>query len=393
MILYMKIISFIFVFASLIGVFSTVHANEKLSDLPDIVALDINTFVSQSTVVEKIFADDTELNFKVQIPASFRERDASTLKTHIKDGTLYGDVYRADGAVVQDVYPYFQVQSIELQRAISAKNWLISNILQRGETLRAIESDDRGDWFEALYVRLDRLGNTEIIRSKGRLHGKRLVIAEYAIPILLWDTIERDVQTYVIKSFELLTKEARGTPEAMRSYSFLDSFSMMYPASWRITKENSDLENQIDLSFESAEETNVIFANINLSLISDQSLRDRLDRSRYPVDMPKLVQAQKDKVQRSGFLIDPVIERKEYKLAFNHELQITEVYPLHRKLSDYVTHRKAPITHEFWITAIKGSPDVGKNYVLSMVAPARNVSMHEWALAAKAYELIIESLR
>jgi len=367
------------------------HADEKLAELPDVISLDINTFVSQSLKIEKKFIDE-ELNFNVQIPKDFRERDFSKMKISEKDEFLYGNIYRSDGVVVQDVRPYFQVKSIELQRYISAKNWLIHNMLTDGGTLRGIDSDEKGDKFEALYVRLDRLGNTEVVRARGQLHGRRLVLAEYVVPLLLWDA-QRDIQTYVIKSFEFVTKNPGGTIEPMRSYSFFDSFSMSYPASWRLTKENADLENQVDLSFLSAGETKFIFAYIDLSLISDQSLLDPADRSRYPVDMPGIVAKRKQKVDDMGFLIDPVMERKQYNLGFKTELQITEVYPLHRKISDYVTHRKAPITHEFWITAIKGSPEIGKNYVISMVAPARNESMYEWALSAKTYELMIESLR
>lgn len=371
---------------------SAALAEDKLMPLPEIQSLDINTFVSQANEIEKTYEKDGDIGFKVQIPNSFVERSEDKLKTYLKDGYLYGDIYRADGPMVQDVYPYFQVKSVELQREISAKNWLISNILANGDTLRAIESDEKGHEFEALYVRLDRLGNTEVVRAKGKLHGARLMLAEYVVPIMVWES-QKDYQTYAIKSFELLNNDPSGTVEPRHSFSFLDSFSMVYPASWRIKREDTDIENQIDLVFESAEETNIIFANIEITLIADQSLKDKLDRSRYPVDMPLLVKEKKQKISNMGFLIDPVIEQKNYDLTFGHQLQITEAYPLHRKITDYVTHRKSPVTHEFWITAIKGDPDVGKNYIVSMIAPARNESMYEWALAAKAYEIMIESLR
>jgi hypothetical protein len=87
------------------------------------------------------------------------------------------------------------------------------------------------------------------------------------------------------------------------------------------------------------------------------------------------------------------MERREYDVAVPYALQLTEVYPLRRKLSDYQTHRQAPISHEFWITVIKGSEETGKNYIISMLIPARKDNIDQWSYAVKAYELILESIR
>lgn len=387
----MRLLKPVLLFVAFLAAFPA-FAQDKLQKLPDVQTLDISTFVAQSKEIERRYENDDEIGFKVQLPSSFVERGFENLKTYEADGRLYGEIARYDGPVVRDIRPHFSVQSIELRRAISAKNWLISNILARGDTLRAIESDEKGNNFEALYVRLDLLGNTEVVRAKGYLHGSRIILAEYVVPGMLWDD-QSDTQTYAIKSFELLNKNPKGTPEPMLSYSFLESFSMQYPASWRIKSENKESENQIDIVFETAEDTKIVFANIHVTLIADQSLKDPLDRSRYPVDLPGLVNARKQAILNKDFLIDPVIERLKYDLSFEHELQITEAYPLHRKITDYVTHRKSPITHEFWITAIKGTEETGKNFIVSMIAPSRNESMYEWALAAKAYEIIVENLR
>jgi hypothetical protein len=75
------------------------------------------------------------------------------------------------------------------------------------------------------------------------------------------------------------------------------------------------------------------------------------------------------------------------------KLQVTEVYPLRKKLTDYVTHREAPVSKEFWVTVVKGTDESGKSYILSMVLPSRDKDLDNWALGTKAYELMIESIR
>lgn len=361
--------------------------------LPDIQSLPIETFVSQSDKIEKEIEDDPYIKFDVQLPKTFVERDYDVLKHYERNGRVYGEVYRKDGVVVQDVRPYFSVRTTEISRPISAKNWFVVNLLAKGHTLRGIQSDVKGDEFEALYVRFDELDNTEIVRVKGYLRGARIITAEYVLPTLLWNE-QRDMQTYAIKSFELKGVFDNQQVEPLMSYTHLESFSMKYPQSWRLESDQKDLENQIDLFFRTADDLRVVFADIHLTLVADQSLKDPIDRSRYPTNLPQIIKARKDGVIESGFMIGDVMERRTYDLAFKPLMQVTEIYPLRKKLTDYVSHRQAPVSRELWITVIKGTKDDGKNYVLTMTAPSRTgASVQNWSLAAKAYEIMVESIR
>ena len=368
------------------------HASNKLQPLPDVQSLDIQTFVSQSAEINKTFDEDPYLNFKVQIPKAFTEQNESVLKNYMKDGRLYGEVYRANGPIVEDVYPYFSVKTYPLERAISAKNWLISNVLKSSQTLRSIESKDKGSEFEALIVRFDELGNTEVVRSKGYLKGARIIVAEYVVPVMLWNE-QRDYQTYAIKSFELTGVADNQSVENMLSYIYMESFSMKYPETWRMTAENKNDENRLDVSFITADALKVPFATIDVTLVADQSIKDLVDRSRYVTNLPQIIEARKKAVLDTDMVIGDVMERRTYDLSFTPDLQITEIYPLRKKLTDYVTHKQAPVSREFWITVIKGSAESGKNYVVSMVAPARGESIDNWAIAAKSYEMMVESLQ
>jgi len=113
----------------------------------------------------------------------------------------------------------------------------------------------------------------------------------------------------------------------------------------------------------------------------------------YPTHIPNIINERKGNILAQGFLIGDVMERLSFDLGIESQLQVTEVYPLRKKLTDYVTHREAPISHEFWITAIKGTEESGKSYIVSMMVPSRQDNLDNWALATKAYQEMIESIR
>lgn len=361
--------------------------------LPEIQSMPMETYAAQSEEVKKEFREDPYLAFNVQLPKNLTEQAFDTLKNRMEEDRLYGEVFRKYGEAVQDVRPYFSVQTYKPDRLISAKNWFVTRLLENGQTLKGLSSDKKGDSFEGFYIRIDHLNNTEIVRAKGYLKGPRIVLAEYVVPILLWDR-DRDIQAYAIKSFELKGMADNTLPEPLMSYSFLESFSMQYPQSWRLDADQKTAENRIDLSFFTADDMRVVYGNIDLTLVADQSLKDPIDRSRYPTNIPQIIKERRQQIIDKGYLIDDVMERRQYDLAIDSKLQVTEVYPLRKKLTDYVTHRKAPVTRELWITVIKGTEETGKNYIVSMVLPSRiGASSYKWATGAKAYETILESIR
>jgi hypothetical protein len=361
--------------------------------LPEIGSMTLETYVSQSEKISKDFDNDIYLSFEVDLPKNLVERDFSVLKNREAGGRLYGEIYRKDSPALEDVRAYFSVRSFQLSRMISAKNWFVTWVMQNGYTLRGLESDKKGDNFEAFYVRLDDLGRTEIVRTKGFLRGPRIIMAEYVLPRLMWPD-QKDVQIFAIKSFDLENINDNETAENLMSYVHMESFSMKYPQSWRLESDSTDLENQIDISFLTADDLRVVFATIDVTLTADQSLKDPIDRSRYPTNVTQIIKKRKDAVIAQEFLIGDVMERRQYDLSVDFVLQTTEIYPLRRKLTDYVTHRQAPVSREFWITVIKGTEETGKNYIVSMIAPSRvGASAKNWAIAAKAYEVMIESMR
>ncbi len=350
-------------------------------------------FVQNSQLIEKTYDSEVLMGFKVRLPNDFIIKSDDELKNTSGDDHIYGELFHAYGATIYDLRPYFTVQSIELDRSISAENWLKSNALKNNWTIKSTESFDNGDRFEAFYTRIDRFKREETIKALGFLHQKRLALVEYVVPTQLF---ERDIdkQTESIKSFEFLNEFPVELPEKVIEYGFLDSFSMRYPQSWKLTRKTENTINRHDLSFKTTDINGFLFGEIDVSLISRNSLKDRVDKTSYPTNLPDVVKARRSAIEDNGYTIDPLMERRDITLTYQSDVNVTEVYPLRRKQSDiFVNDKENSVVQEFWMTAIKTPKDNGKNYIVTMLAPSRDIDFYQWALAVKSYEMMVQSLR
>lgn len=384
-------------FAVLLICFSTsltANANSKLEALPEVSTLDINDFVKNSSLVTKAFENDPSLDFQIQVPKSFSILSDDKLKNVNKNDVIYGEIFAAYGASSGDLRPYLKVHSMELERLISAKNWIVTKSLEWGYTLRGIRAeDDEGNAVDAFYIRLDTNGNTEIVRARAFLHQNRLILVEFVLPVSLWEQ-GRDTQIYTVQSFEFKNTFVISSPEPMANFSYLDNFYFEYPESWRLLRRDVDNVNSVDVTLKTSDANGFLLADANLTVLSAKSLRDRVDQMVYPLDLPEVLKARMQYVDEQGYDIDPIMEHHKYDLAFEEAFQTTEVYPLRRKnTSVYVTETTNDITKEFWLTVIKRPNDVGKNYVVSMIAPSRTVNLYQWAVAVKAYEEMVKTIR
>ena len=364
-----------------------------LKPLPDVEKMEITTFVEQSREIVQTYDEYPSLNFKVQLPKDFSVAGQETLISSQKNGATFGEVYKAVGPAAKETRTYFEIINHELSRAIAPGDWMRVQALKNNYTLRGLESDDEKGTFESFYVRLTPLGETEIVRARGFIFGQEMRVVEYVVPMPLWEE-NRDVQIFAIKSFEWVEKKETVIPEKLSEFSFLSSFAFSYPQSWTLTRNQAQSMARIDLSLKTANEHNQVFAAMDVALISTRSLSDRSNLTLYDVDLPTEIMARKQVILDRGYQVDPVLERHKFKPAFETDLAITEVYPLRRRQDEnYLTDRKDPVTHELWITVIKEAGRREKNYVVSMIAPSREQDLYHWAVAAKAYEIMIESIR
>lgn len=368
-------------------------SQDKLEKLPDVHSLDINTFVSNAQKIEPKYERDSSLNFTIEIPNNFTIVADDKLKNEIKNDSLYGEIFNAYGPAIEDIRPYVSVKSIELNRLISAKNWFVSMVLKMGYTLRGIEDDVSRNSFEAFYIRLDNQGRTEIVRGRGFRNENRLVMVEYVIPTLLWQS-DRDVQIFSMKSFEFTNKYQIVPPEKMTKYSYLDSLYTEFPRSWKFETNIGEAINRIDFDLKATDINKFIFATADATVVSSKSLKDHLDKRVYPVGLPSIIKVRQNHIFEKGYEAGDVLERPEIKVDFDTIMNVTEVYPLRKKKNDdYVAYNDSPVVREFWMTVIRTPKENGKNYVFSMMMPPRGTDMEKWALSVATYKHMIESLR
>ena len=213
------------------------------------------------------------------------------------------------------------------------------------------------------------------------------------LPVALWEE-SRDVQFYTIKSFGFVNDYKITSPEKIINFGYLDNFYFEYPESWVFTNRELNNVNSINVSLKTSDTNNFIMAEVDITVVSSRSLKDRLDQIIYPFNLPEIIQERMTQLDKKGFVADPIMEQHTYELIFKETFQTTEVYPLRKKLSTvYVTEDKNPISKEFWLTVIKRPEEEGKNYVVSMIAPSRQINLSQWAISVKAYEEMIKSIR
>jgi hypothetical protein len=365
----------------------------SLEPLPEVQNMDANQFVARTIVVERNYAEDPSLSFSMQIPDDFVIQDADELKNEFQDNLLFGEIFNAYGSAIRGARPYIKIQSFQPDRMISAKNWFLNRVLNQGYTLRGLETQNDNDVYEAFYVRLDDNGNTEIVRAKGFLIDNRIVTMEVVIPVALWNQM-RDMQIMIAKSFELENEPQNDVVSLMRPYGYLESFSMLYPKDWNIRRVNDRSVNRIDASFLTTDINQFLIAEIDLTLVSARSLRDRIDQSLYPLNLSELIKSKQNIIEREGFTAGERLDQYEIETTFDTVINVTEAYPLRKKQSDiYVQDDENPITREFWLSIIQQAGEDQKTYIVTMFAPYRKTNFYNWAIAVEAYEEMIKSIR
>jgi|GEM_PF-1660391 len=367
----------------------------SIRPLPVFETLDVQTFTAQSSEIIKEVIEDPLLNYRINLQNDYTQKPYDTLKNETHDGRLYGTVFEAYGpSTAGNGRPHIRLISEKIDRAIAIDHWLKIRALDNQYTLRSYELGETGQDYDAFYVRLDDLGQSEAVRERGFLNENRIVRFEFSIPIKMWNQ-QKDIQIHTVKSFAFLNKYDVLIPEGEERYSFLGSLSLNHPKSWRFSKIESNHVNEAKASFVTADYHNFIFGKIEVATTSETSLSDAIDQTIYPVDLPHIIDDIKMTLLKNGiYETSKLIERVEVPLAFETNLNITEVYAIRKSNSDdYLFDQEKRITHELWLSVIKSNKDNKQQYVVGMLIPSRDVNFKQWALGSYAYKSMVNSLK
>ena len=201
-------------------------------ELPD------KQFIDATNDIEERPKGDTYLAFNIRIPKKWSRTGGSIDNP---DPSAPTDDVRLSRRILGKIVKYYstrpfeppsslQIQALELDRQMTARNWLTEYVLANGFSLQgmSIVSDTRA---EAMYITVvDTI--PYVVRTLAIVNGPRMVLISYYAPEQTW-VKERALQQQVIESFQFLTME-KNQGASKRTYAFLDLLRFDYPVSWRL---------------------------------------------------------------------------------------------------------------------------------------------------------------
>jgi len=341
--------------------------------------------------VNATFEHNSALNFTVHIPQNFRIVPKDRLRALEDVPRFYGELFEAHGPAIElGLRPYFKVLSIRPERTITPEKWFQIQVREKGYVPVGMSVISHHE-VDVLYERLDDRGYAEIVRARIFHHQNRLVMVEYVLPARLRDAMMNS-QTVSIASFNF-TDDIEIDAQEQTGLFRIEGMQMRYPRSWRFQTQETEAINRHEFSLEAIDADQFVFATVNGALIASKSLRDRLDRTLYPVNlMQDLVQARQS-VEQMGFDLGDALEAHAYQQKFKTDFSVVEVYPMRRRTNSvFVVEDQTPVSHELWLAVIRTPRAVGKNYIFTMITPARQANYAQWAYAVDGFRSIVESI-
>lgn len=360
-------------------------ATAQLKPLPELQKLTADEFVRTTQEVQKDFEEDRRLKFQFQILKEWQEEDFINLKNLNRRDRLFGPVTEFKEPATGGVRAYFRVTSEEIDREISARNWLVTYVLDHGHTLRSLE--ERGpESFETMYVAYSGR-DAFAVRAYGQRMGPRMILAEYAVPLDKWEQM-MDYQTLTIKSFKI-TSDDKETIEERRYYAYLQAIELSYPKSWRLDNEQTSVENKLHFELINTVDGEAVLGQIAVDVISTRSVKDLENITIFQFDPIAEIKAVRDRYERK-YKVTGLLEKKKYDLPEEVKFQATDVYALEPIVTIYDSNEDVPDTHELWFTVISH----GTRYIsVALLTPARDQDLYNWAINTEAYRRVIETIK
>lgn len=362
---------------------SLVYAQSyDLSTIPEVPVYEAEnkpgekTFEQGSKSYQKEPYNDTTLAFQVKIPKNWIDVTARELgdKGWPEDPNFSSRIFTTisefrEGAVTYD-QSFFEVQVLELEHQITARNWFFNYMLLTGYTVQAMTVHSNTS-AEGLYVHV-RGDMSYITRSKIFMSGTRIILVTYTMHDLRWKE-ERQLQQDVLQSFKLLNSEPVKM-DLVDTYQYFDIVRFDYPENWRLATPEVNGLDGMEVTLYSINDDDSVAGEAYVLILSTEleiSLRE---------EMLKIRDKLGERYIKIGSLLGSI---DDYEFQPHVYFSKVEVYDALYKDADN-------ITHEFWLTVM-----VEENYVyfVTMLTPNRKTELYTWARNTEAYKTLIESFR
>lgn len=375
----LSLLGLLAVFVAVVAGASGAQAQKLLDDfkkpMPELTLMSKEEFLKTTTQYEDVPAGDTSLSYSVRLPNDWTEAKAGGISNLSLADKIFGEValFYSPPKMESD-RSRFSIQALKLDYQLTAEQWLLQYLLSNGYSIQAFQkiNDERA---EAIFVLIEN-DVSFLIRAAALVNGKRIVLAQYFMPIENWEQ-EKVVQAQTISSFKLANTDQEYV-ETMAKYQFLDIAEMYYPESWQI---RSPPLRSID--FMDARLLNVSPGEGNDG--GELSLDGKIDVqlvSAFAVgSLDEAVEKNKNEFKKNGITLQELMEKPtDFNVGELFEGFSAEVYSA-------TDSKKASQNYEVWMAHMKSGDYY---YILSLVTPMRDEDYFTWSRNTQTYRLIIQ---
>lgn len=310
----------------------------------------------------------------VDLKKNWSENVETVEESGALDARWLGTVARYYGKPELGEYSRIEVFVQELEGDISARNWFLRYVTERGFSLEGMEVLDGGR-VEGLYIQVVK-DISYVVRMVVEVNGPYVVLVSYAMPMRFWKR-ERALQEKVLGSFSFDTVNKERL-SAVTEFSFAGYAYFDYPSRWKRSKMAISSQNDMEVSLYNNSLAGELKGEITVRLIG----RDA------NISLGDEISSMRDRVKENDALfVDELMEKIDAERFFKAHETITvfaaetyNVKGLDQRLADY----------EYWLAVLV---DDDYYYVITMLTIGRDSGFYDWALNSETFELIVETMR
>jgi hypothetical protein len=351
-----------------------------IPEIPDYNEMSLKDYVTQSFLVKEKPEGDTHLAFQVRLPNAWtRASETATAPEDMKDKKsattglnrkLLGEIARYVGPAMNYEVSRFEVEAIDLDHDMTARDWFLNYVLGNSLTLQGLNVRSTSE-VEALYVVVEK-DQTFVVRTLAQINGKRMILASYYSPDIRWP-VERGFQENALRTFRFLNPEELKIA-TLKTYTYMDLAKFDYPSSWKLQPPQVYGLEGMDAKLVSSLDKRTLNGEIDIFMIS-RSLQTTLAEE---------VKYIREDLDGTGLKIGKLIETPE-KLNYGPQLDVSTIEVYEAK-----GQKEKLIDYELWFAVMTSE---NYYYVVTMLTPTRQADFYPWARNKEAFQTVLESFR
>ena len=365
---------------TLYAIIPTAQAQKILQDfkkpLPTLQLLPLPDFEAATKSYHEVPMGDKSLAYKVRIPSDWESVGDMSLSSYSLNSKILGEVSKFFSPPrLEAARSFFSMQAMRLEYQLTAEQWLLQYLLTSGYNIQGLESNGENS-VEALYVLIEH-DVSYIVRAKAQTNGKRIILAQYYLPVELWDA-EKVMQAQVVASFDLENPEDEFV-ENMLEYHFLDIAEVKYPETWQLRAPPLRSIDVMSVELLNAAGEEGAKGKLTLNGKMEIKLVSMFSAESLNAEKEKM----KAELESTGLSMGTLIEKKE-DFKFNPAFTDTVV-----EAYDAIDSGNNLVSYELWFTMMQSGDYY---YFITLLTPARDEDFFIWSRNTQTYKVVISQI-